>query len=106
MLKNLLSRAKGMVEVEDIYDHVLGVGFIQFWSNYRPVIEERRKRLNDQDWLRGHMYLAGEFMKEKLKRDPSYKLPETIGVCLPEKRPHPSIVLSPNPNNSMSGLSL
>jgi hypothetical protein len=76
---------KGIVEREDIYDHIASTGLIQFWAKYRPIVEEGRKRLNGKDWLMDFEYLADEMLKEKLERDPSYKVPETFGVRLPEK---------------------
>jgi hypothetical protein len=76
---------KGIVERKDLYDHFSSTGFIQFWAKYKSVVEEGRKRLNGQDWLRDLEYLADEMLKEKLERDPSYKVPETFGVRLPEK---------------------
>jgi isopentenyl diphosphate isomerase/L-lactate dehydrogenase-like FMN-dependent dehydrogenase len=75
---------KGIVEPEDVYD--LGAhGIVQLWVKYRSIIEESRRRINGQDWLRDLEYLAGEMTKVKLKRDPSYKVPETFGIRLPDK---------------------
>jgi hypothetical protein len=75
---------KGMVEKEDLYDHGL-YAVIEFWTKYRSVIEEGRKRLHGSFWLSDLEYLANEMMKVHLKNDPSYKVPETFGVILPEK---------------------
>jgi hypothetical protein len=68
---------KDMVEAEDLYDMgMLGVVFT--WAKFSDVIEEQRRRYNGQDYLRDFEYLAGELMKVKLRRDPSYKVPETL----------------------------
>jgi hypothetical protein len=75
---------KGMVEKEDLYDHGLYM-VIEFWAKYRSIIEESRKRLHGSFWLSDLEYLANEMMKVHLKNDPSYKVPETFGVRLPEK---------------------
>jgi hypothetical protein len=75
---------KGMVEKEDLYDH--GVyAVIQIWAKYKSTIEESRKRLNGPYWLSDLEYLANEMMKVHLKNDPSFKVPKTAGVILPEK---------------------
>jgi hypothetical protein len=75
---------RGIVEAEDLSDHI-GTGVIDFWAKYKPVIEESRRRLHGPNWLRDFEYLAGEMMKELIKKDPSYKVPESFGVRLPEK---------------------
>jgi hypothetical protein len=75
---------KGIVEAEDLYDMGLfGVTYI--WEKYRPIIEENRRRYNGKDYLRDLEYLAGEMMRVKLVRDPSYKMPETLIKYVPDK---------------------
>jgi hypothetical protein len=65
---------KGLLGAEDLYDAGMQ-GVIWIWAKYKPIIEEHRSRANGQDSLRDMEYLAGEMMKVKLKRDPSFKLP-------------------------------
>jgi hypothetical protein len=75
---------KGLVEAEDLYD--LGVqGAIFLWGKYKAVIEENRRRFNGLDYLRDFEYLAGEMMRVKLLRDPSFRLPETFYKYVPDK---------------------
>jgi len=75
---------KGMVEAEDLYDMGL-FGVIFIWEKYRPIIEENRRRYNGKDYLRDLEYLAGEMMRVKMVRDPSYKMPETLIKYVPDK---------------------
>ena len=66
---------KGMVEAEDLYDLDAAVGVIQMWKKYGSYIKESaRGPINGTDYCSDFEYLAGEMMKEKLKRDPSYKI--------------------------------
>jgi len=75
---------KGMVEAEDLYDMGL-FGVIFLWEKYRSIIEENRRRYNGKDYLRDLEYLAGEMMRVKMVRDPSYKMPETFIKYVPDK---------------------
>ncbi|MFH2112712.1 MAG: hypothetical protein ABIJ47_15805 [Candidatus Bathyarchaeota archaeon] len=75
---------KGMVEAEDIYDAGM-IGVIFLWAKFKDVIEESRRRYNGQDYLRDFEYLAGEMLKVKLRKDPSYKVPETLSRYIPDE---------------------
>ncbi len=62
---------KGLVKAEDLYD--LGMyGIIFFWVQFKPIVEETRKRYNGLDYLRDLEFLANEMMRIKLSRDPSF----------------------------------
>jgi len=74
---------KGMVEAEDIYDMGM-MGTIFLWAKFKDVIEEGRKRYNGQDYMRDFEYLACELMKVKLRRDPSYIVPDALSRYIPE----------------------
>jgi hypothetical protein len=67
---------KGMVEAEDLHDMGM-MSVLALWAKYEPIVMEMRRRYWGQDYLRDFEFLAGEMMKIKLLRDPSYKMPET-----------------------------
>jgi hypothetical protein len=75
---------KGMAEPEDLYD--IGAQMVLLhWPKWKPIIEEVRRRYFGMDYLKDFEYLHGEIMKVKLKRDPTYGIPETLSKYISEK---------------------
>ena len=75
---------KEMVEAEDLYD-LGGSTMPLFWKKWKPIVEEVRRRYWGQDYLKDCDYLYEEMMKVKLRRDPRYVIPETLGKYVPDK---------------------
>jgi hypothetical protein len=62
---------KKLAKPETIYD--LGFnGVIQFWDKFKDVIEARRKVIG-RDTFSNTEFLAGEMLRIRMQRDPSYK---------------------------------
>jgi hypothetical protein len=74
----------GILDRESVY-RVLSFGASWLWAKFKPIIEENRKRYSGRDYMYGFEYLAGEMMKMKLERDPTYKVPETFAKYVPNK---------------------
>jgi len=75
---------KGLVNAEDLYDTGL-IFSLWVWPKYQTIIEEMRRRYWGKAYLSDLEYLHGELMKVKLRRDPSYKIPETYGRYIPDR---------------------
>ena len=75
---------KGLIDLETVYDSA-GVFTLWTWDKFEPILDEHRRRYVGNDVYRGWEYLAGEVMKMKLKRDPSYKVPEMFAKYIPNK---------------------
>ncbi len=78
------SLMNGLADLETIYDSA-GVFASWTWEKFKPIIEEHRRRYTGPDQYVGWEYLAGEMMKIKRKRSPSFKIPETFTRYVPEK---------------------
>ena len=74
----------GILDRESVY-RVLSFGSSWLWAKFKPIIEENRKRYSGRDYMYGFEYLAGEMMKMKLERNPTYKVPETFAKYVPNK---------------------
>ncbi len=75
---------KEMATAEDLYD--LGAQtVILHWPKWKPVVEEVRRRYWGQDYMRDFEYLFDEMIKVKMRRDPAYRVPETLGKFIPDK---------------------
>jgi hypothetical protein len=68
---------KGMIDAEDLYD-VGGSVAVFHWKKWEPIVKEVRRRYWGSDHLRDFEYLSDEMMKIKMRRDPSYKVPESF----------------------------
>ena len=75
---------KGLADLDTVYDST-GIFALWMWRKFQPVIDEHRRRYVGSDMYRGWEYLAGEILKLKLERDPSYKVPETFIKYIPNK---------------------
>jgi hypothetical protein len=67
----------GDLDRETIYTG-FGTGATWIWAKFKPVFDENRRRYNGKDSWVGLEYLAGEMLKMKLERNPSFKIPETF----------------------------
>ena len=73
-----------IVDPDTLYT-LTGSDSIYLWSKMKEVIEYARKNYFGVDYWRDFEYLAGEMLKIKLKRDPSFKVPESFISYVPEK---------------------
>ena len=73
-----------LVEPETLYKLEM-VGASLLWAKFEDVIREQRRRYMGADFYQELELLAKEMMRIKLKRDSSYKLPETFLKYVPEK---------------------
>lgn len=73
----------GLIDIEDVYN-VIGITPPFLWAKYEPIIREQRKRYNGADWLSHFEYLAIELLKMKIRRDPTYEIPEHFAKYIPE----------------------
>ena len=74
----------GLLDRETTYN-VSGTGATFIWTKFKPVLEENRRRYTGKDTWAGLEYLAGEMLKMKLERDPSYKIPDTFWTYVSDK---------------------
>jgi len=74
----------GLIDRETLYGAV-GLGAAWMWAKFRQVLEENRRRYSGRDAFEGLEYLAGEMLRMKLERDPSYKIPEAFIQYVVEK---------------------
>jgi len=66
-----------LIDPESLYN--LGMwGACFFWVKFKGIIEEQRRLYNGADWGQDIELLATEMMRIKLRKDPSYKVPETF----------------------------
>ena len=78
MLKN------NMINAEVLHDHG-GDNSIWMWAKFESIIRKQRKLYHTGDsFLWGFEYLAGEMMKVAKMRDPSFKIPDTFMMYVPE----------------------
>jgi hypothetical protein len=74
---------KGMIDAEDLYD--IGGSLLVFhWKKGESIVKEIRRRYWGSDYMRDFEYLNDEMIKIKLRRDPSYKVPESFRY-IPDK---------------------
>ena len=66
-----------------------GVGLM-----FKPIIDENRRRYNGKDCLVDLEYLAGEMLKMKNERDPSYKVSGEVCEIYPRESKHSIILFS------------
>ena len=74
----------GYVDRETIYN-TTNIGVSWTWAKFKPVIEENRRRYSGEDAMKGFEYLAGEMLRMKVERDPSYRIPENFAEYVPDK---------------------
>ena len=73
-----------LVEPEMLYDMgMIGASFI--WYKFDDVLLDQRKRYMGADHYVNFELLAKEMMRIKVERDPSYKMPKTFLMYVPEK---------------------
>jgi hypothetical protein len=76
---------RGFITGDDLYDLGVQSQIIWIWEKFKRVIEENRRRYNGVDYLSDFEYLAGEMLKMMVKRDPSFRVPETLDKYVPDK---------------------
>ena len=82
MLGHLLR--KNVADAETFY--IAGGPFaIYVWEKFKPILVEHRRRYVGADSYSGLEYLAGEMLKMRRQRDPSYEVPKTLTKYIPEK---------------------
>ena len=66
-----------LVDAETIYSFT-ATNAILLWTKQKGLVEYQMKQYFGEDHLRDYEFLAQEMMKIKLKRDPSYRVPESL----------------------------
>ena len=74
----------GIVDIDTLYK-MSTEGLSLMWIKFESVIMEQRRRYNGENFYANWEYLANELRKNKLKREPSYRFPETFIRYVQEK---------------------
>ena len=82
ILGNLLR--SGLADKETLYN-CIQITAPWTWAKFKSVLMENRRLYSGKDMFTGFEYLAGEMMRMKLERDPSYKIPYTFAEYVPDK---------------------
>jgi hypothetical protein len=73
-----------LIDAESLYNMGL-FGVIFFWEKFKGVIQEQARIYNGADWGQDIELLASEMLKVKLRKDPSFKVPEAFLRYVPNK---------------------
>ena len=73
-----------LVDSESMYNMGL-FGVIFFWEKFKGVIQEQARIYNGADWGQDIELLASEMLKIKLRKEPSFKVPEDFLRYVPNK---------------------
>ncbi len=75
---------EGLIDSESLYN--MGMfGVIFFWEKFKGVIREQARMYNGADWGQDIELLASEMLRIKLRKDPSFKVPEAFLRYVPNK---------------------
>jgi hypothetical protein len=77
----MLVREK-LIEPEVLYG-IDNVNPCFLWSKFKDVIAENRRRYGGKDNFSDFEFLNNELLRIKLSKDPSYRIPETLGSYVP-----------------------
>jgi hypothetical protein len=77
----MLVREK-LVEPEVLYG-IVNVDPCFVWSKFKDAIAENRRRYGGKDNFSDFEFLNNELLRIKLSKDPSYRIPETLGSYVP-----------------------
>ena len=75
---------KGLADRETLYN-TTGIAASWTWTKFKSILSENRRRYAGRDVFTGFEYLAGEMMKMKHLRDPSYNIPEMFARYVPNE---------------------
>ncbi|MGD0805813.1 MAG: hypothetical protein ABSA11_17260 [Candidatus Bathyarchaeia archaeon] len=72
-----------LIDAESLYNTGPAIQFIFFWHKFKGIIERQRELYVGADYGRDLEFLSDEMMKIKLRKDPSFKVPETFMRYVP-----------------------